>query len=80
MKEQLCNSRGVFNPGSVYEDTEEKCKALIAHGYAFEMGKKDPKIEPWNGDEETAEAEPKREVAAKKTEKPKRRRGRPRKK
>ena len=81
MKEQLCNHLGVFNPGSVYEGTEESCKALIAHGYAFEMGKKDPRIEPWNGDEENAEAEPKREIAAKKTvKKSTKRRGRPRKK
>ncbi len=78
MKEMLCNSLGVFHPGDKYEASEEACNALIAHGYAFDPKIKDPDVVPWDGapEEETTEAAPKEEVAAKKTG---RRRGRPRK-
>ena len=79
MKVKLANHLGVFNPGDPYEASEKSCLALIAEGYAFDPKSKGPETEPWDGDHrkrETAEAEPKRETAAKKAPK---KRGRPRK-
>lgn len=71
---QLANHLGVFKAGSIYEDTEAKCLALIAHGYAYDPKEPGPVDPPWDGDEEveTMEAEPEREKAATRTEKPKR--------
>ena len=89
MKKLLANHKGVFLPGEKYEASDASCMALIAEGYAFDVIGDGPDVEPWNGDPneeevkeeaeevETAEAEPVREVAAKRTRK---KRGRPRKK